>query len=533
MRQATDIHEPLFRNWLPAWFITTALILCIIPSVMLLGLFNSNVAFASSFLDVEAEDLQFLFLITYGTLAATMLIENRFFHYFPTRNYMVLFICGNIVVLFITTQVHNYYLLTFLRFLQGVFMVVGPSAFLQLLFVRIKHRSARLIGYSVYYAALLMSGTFTLHLVTWALDRYGWQEMLYATMAIYIAVLFIVLLVFNPHRHLPRYPLYQIDFTGFLFLMVTLLSGSFVLVYGRKLYWFQSVHINIALVVFLFSSGLFIARQLTVKRPLYHFEVLKFGNFRIGILLFIVFYILRAGLNNVYATMYAVWHWEFAYIVQVQYINVAGIALAILTSSYLLYREVAIKYLLAIGFTVLAVQFAWFTLLFNSDCSIQQLAVPLFLQGFGTGFIFTPLVIFIVSSVPQHLASMASVSALASRFWATGIGFAIVQNAQYILQRKHYLWLQQYLTPDSYLWATRYDNTVNTFTAKGYPVVQAGQVAVKQLNAAVEAQSFLLSNMEIYTAMAAVALAVALLLMLNANITGVVATLKNRVWGVG
>ena len=532
MHNNTDIHEPLFRKWLPQWAITAALIACIIPSVMLLGLYNSNIAFAASFLDVEAEDLQFLFMITYGTLAATMLIENRFSHYFPIRNYMILFLGGNIIVLLITTLVHQYHLLTFLRFLQGVFMVVGPSAFLQLLFVRIKHRSAKLIGYSIYYAALLMSGTFTLHIVTWAIDRYGWQEMIYATVALYIAVLLIVMLIFNPHRHLAKYPLYQIDFAGFFFLMLTLLSGSFVMIYGRKLYWFQSPIIIFTSVVFLFTSGLFIARQITVKRPLYHFEVLKFSNFRTGILLFIAFYIFRAALNNVYTTMSNIWHWEFEYIVHVQYINVAGIALAIISSSYMLYRNVGIKYILAIGFTILAVQFIWFRFLFNIDCSVQQLAAPLFLQGFGTGWLFTPLVIFVVSSVPSHLGSMASVSALASRFWATGIGFALIQNIQYILQRKHYIWLQQYISPLNNLWLNHLAAGTQSLVNKGYSAQAAEVVLYKQTHNSLEAQSYLLGSMEIYTIMAIGAFAVAILLLLSTKASQVASSLKASIWAV-
>ncbi len=524
--------EPLFKAWLPNWAIVTALVFCIIPSVMLLGLYNSNVAFAAGFLDVEVEDLQYLFMITYATLVGTSMIEGRLFRYFPARNYMLLFISANIAVLFMSSFVHNYYLLIGLRFLQGVLMIIGPSAFLQLLFLRIRSKSAKIIGYSVFYSSLLMSGTLTMNVVTFALDRYGWQEMIYFTMLIYIFILLVVLLIFNPHRHVPRYPLYQLDLASFLYLLTSLLSGAFVLIYGRKLYWFNSDNVCLAMIIFSITGGMFILRQLIRKRPLYRFNVFKFQNFRIGLLLFIVLYIFRAALNNLYATMSTVWQWEFSYIVQVQYINIAGIGLGVLASSYLLTKNFSIKYILALGFSILAIQFAWFTFLFYPDSNVQILLMPLFLQGFGVGWLFTPLVIFVVSAVPIEMAAFATVSALSARFWGTGIGFSVMQNAQYYLQRKHYTWFQKFVSDDYNVAPNRLLEYTQGFISKGIPELQAQQLAFKKISSLLEAQSFLLANMEIYTALCICACILVVVILLNAHLTDVAVNLKNKVFNV-
>ena len=499
---------------------------------MILGLYNSNVAFAAGFLDVEVEDLQFLFMITYGTLVGAMMIEGRFFRYFPPRNYMLLFISTNIVVLFISSLVHSYYILLGLRTIQGLLMVIGPSAFLQLLFARIRSKQSKIIGYSIYYSSLLMSGTFTLHIVTYAIDHYGRQEMIYFTMGIYTFTLFIVLLVFNPYRHVARYPLYQIDIASFLFLLISLLSGAYVLIYGRKLYWFHAINIRTASVIFLITGGVFILRQLVRKRPLYRFDVFKFQNFRTGLLLFIVLYIFRAALNNVYATMSSVWMWEFAYIVKLQYINVLGVGLGVIASSYLLTKNFPVKYLLAIGFFILACQFAWFTFLFLPDSSLRYFSIPLFMQGFGVGWLFTPMIIFVVSAVPVELAAFASVSALSARFWGTAAGFSVMQNAQYYLQRKHYIWFQQYVSNDYIVAQQRLQLYIQSFSDKGFADIEAQQLGYKKLNTIMEGQSYLLANMEIYSALAICALILVIIILLNANLTEVAVNLKNKVFGI-
>ena len=110
----------------------------------------------------------------------------------------------------------------------------------------------------------------------------------------------ITVLIFTNQPLIAKNPLFQIDFAACLFLLIALHSGAFVIILGRKLYWFESGKIVLATILFLIFSGLFTLKQYQAKRPHFHFEVLYRKNIMVGLLLFFFFYVIRSGVNNVY-----------------------------------------------------------------------------------------------------------------------------------------------------------------------------------------------------------------------------------------
>ena len=82
-------NTSVFKSWVPNWAIIVILFFCMLHSMILLGVYSSNVTYASSFLDIEPEDLQFSMCVTYGTLLATILIVSRFSKFFPTKKYLI------------------------------------------------------------------------------------------------------------------------------------------------------------------------------------------------------------------------------------------------------------------------------------------------------------------------------------------------------------------------------------------------------------------------------------------------------------
>ena len=67
--------KSIFKSWVPNWLLIIILFICLLHSMILLGVYTSNVTYAASFLDIEPEDLQYAMCVTYGTLLATVLIE--------------------------------------------------------------------------------------------------------------------------------------------------------------------------------------------------------------------------------------------------------------------------------------------------------------------------------------------------------------------------------------------------------------------------------------------------------------------------
>ncbi|BAV04585.1 hypothetical protein SAMN05421788_111218 [Filimonas lacunae] len=300
----------IFKTWAPNWLIKGVLIYCMLPSMMLLGLYNSNATYTASYLDIDPEDMQFIISLTYGTLLATVLIEGRFFKYFPTRNYFLFINAASALVLILSAYTSNYYQFTLLRIVEGLCMALPGVSLRMLLLSRFPSKSATIVVYSIFYGLLLCSSTFTIHLMVWMMDHYDWLHMAYGAAFFQVVGMGLMLLVFNTNRYGRKIPLYQVDWISYLLVLPGVLCGSFVLVYGEKKYWFDSAQIAVYAIVAVVFMGLFVLRQLRIKRPAFNMSVFLNRQVTTGMVLFIFFYICRATLNMCYATMGEVWKWE-------------------------------------------------------------------------------------------------------------------------------------------------------------------------------------------------------------------------------
>lgn len=58
----------IFKKWVPEKLIVPFLGIAMMPYLMVLMIFNMNSTFTASFLDLEVDDLQFLFSLAYATI---------------------------------------------------------------------------------------------------------------------------------------------------------------------------------------------------------------------------------------------------------------------------------------------------------------------------------------------------------------------------------------------------------------------------------------------------------------------------------
>jgi DHA2 family multidrug resistance protein len=521
----------VFKPWVPNWAIIAIIFFCMLHAMVLLGVYTSNVTYAASFLDVEAEDLQFSMCVTYGTLLATILIESRFFMFFPTKKYLLVIYSLMALTFILTAYTENFALFIMLRMAEGVLMALPIMPLRQFLIARFKSKNAVIIAFTINYGALMLASPFIMNIAVWLLENYDWKYMAYGSAFFQIACVALIMITFNNNRYHKKVPLYQIDWASFILLLTAILCGAYFFVYGQKKYWFESSQITVSLIVALITGGFFIARQMLVKRPTFDMRVFRYANLRTGLLLFVVFYIGRATLNICHSTMYTIWNWEPSRVAHVQYLNLIGNTIGLILTALFLAKSVASRYIFILGFSLLAVFHFWFTYLFVPDVSLSDIAIPYMLQGVAVGIIFVPLVLFTVSAVPTHFAPFAGVVGVSGRFWGTIFGFAIIQNAGVFLQRTHFTKLRQFVLPESPETQMRIEQLSRSFMSKGYNTDDSTKLAMKQIIGSVSKQSVLLSNMEIFTAIGYLMLIVVIFLLINQHLRQKFNIFKNRIWG--
>jgi MFS family permease len=123
-----------------------------------------------------------------------------------------------------------------------------------------------------------------MNIAVWFLDHYDWKYMLYVSGGLQVLNVFLILVTFRGHRITKKIPLYQIDWMSYFLVLTAILCGAYFFVYAEKKYWFESSQMVLMLMIALISGGLFIFKELLVKRPTFDFEVFKSANW-----IFIVF----------------------------------------------------------------------------------------------------------------------------------------------------------------------------------------------------------------------------------------------------
>lgn len=427
----------LIKSWVPDKVAVALLALAMFPHLMLLSMFNLNSTFTASFLEMEVEDLQFMFSLGYALIVCALFLHSRLFGAMNVRLYLLVMTSLNILVLFAMTCTRQTQLLIALRIVQGPLSLFEGCIMIPVLMKTLKSPNAKFVAYSMLYSFMLTGDKYSTSLVKYAIDHYSHNFIIYTVIGFHLLALCIYLLLLRPHRIFPKKPLYQLNLAGVVLLAIGLIWGAYFLVYGKKYNWLESERIILALVSCMLFCALFLFYQRTSKRPLYHFEVFKSERVLGGVILFFCFYVLRSGMSNIYQVMGTVWKWPWEYVLKVQYFNVAGSLLGIVISYFLFTRGVGYKKIFITAFAILAGVMLWFSYLFYPDTTVRDIGPALFIEGVGQGILMTPLVFFMIGAVHPSISSSASQAGTATRFWTSTFGFALMQNLVFYLSTKY------------------------------------------------------------------------------------------------
>lgn len=506
----------VYNTWVPDWCKAPLLAIAMFPHLMLMFMFSSNSSFTASILDIDSDDLQFMVSIMYAGIIIILLVSNRFFAFIPLRTYLLIMAGISSLILFALSITTNYGLVIPLRIFEGLFAMLEGAIFMPLLISEVKSKNSRLFAYFVMYTIMLIGGTLTSSFLKTAIMDYSYQEIFYLMMGLHISIMALTLFLFNGNRFFPKMPLYQLDWPSCLFLFVCLLGSAFVLVLGRRYYWFDSPYIVYAFFSSVLGGGLFLYRQMTIRRKIFHFEIFKFRQVRFGVLLFVLFYIVKTGVSNIYTVMTVVWQWPWEFVIDMQYFYVVGAVLGVVGSGILLIREFSNKMIFAIGFLVIGISCFWISRVLTTDVTVVSIGLPLCLQGFGHGWIFTPIVMYIINGLPTHLVSNAALAATATRFWTTNIGYSIATNVNFMLLQKNYNVLQSHIDAAIPKVFFEVSSLMRTYMTK-YDFDVAHRLTINKLNRDVYNQSLLMSNMQLFQIYMCVAFLGCFFVLLNVS----------------
>ncbi|RLZ10650.1 hypothetical protein [Faecalibacter macacae] len=490
-------NHSIFKKWVPEQLIIPLLIVTMIPYAMIIPFFNMNSTFTASFLDVDVDDLQFIFSLAYATIVCGLCINERLFHFFNIRSYLLIITIINILVLLMLSISTNKELVYCLRAIQGTSAYLQSCIAVPLIMSRLKNPYSRLLGNSFLYCFVMTGATFSTSIVKFAIENYTYNMMLYTVMISYIIALFIYVFLFSHGRLYPKKPLYQLNLPGYILLMFSLISGAFVLIYGKRYYWFQSPYIIAAFTGFCVFSGIFVLQQLTSKKPIFHFSILKSERVIIGVLIFFVLYIFKSSMSNVYQVMNVVWKWHWEFVLDIQYYNCYGVFFGAFLSYLMIVKGVSYRTVFVLGFLCLSVSMLWFSYLLVPDAKPSEVIPPLIVEGLGQGILFSPILQYMVGSVHANYSMNTMQAAVATRYWTSTIGFSLMQNVVLYLTTKHQFYMTENLDRTKTNFQSQWDSLFNA-NSTTHLFNDAVSLTTSQLKSNLYNQALLITDIQIF-----------------------------------
>lgn len=503
----------IFKSWVPQKWVAPIFIAALFPHLMILTIFNMNSTFTASFLDLEVDDLQFLFAMAYALIVCSLFIHTRLFQKFNIRSYLLLMTMLNIIVLFLMTTTTNKQAIIALRFIQAPLSMFEGCILIPIIMSSIKSENARYIAYSFLYCIMMIGDKFTTSLVKFAIENFSHNMIIYIIILFHVFALTLYTLVFNQNRLFPKKPLYQLNLGGIFLMIIALVSGAFFLIYGKRYYWFESPYIVTSFVLCVLFSGLFIYHQKTSKRPLYHFDVLRSDKVIIGILLFFSLYVMKSSMSNFYQVMQQVWKWPWTFVLKIQYFNVLGTVLGVFLSYLFLVKKVNFKYIFILGFSLLSCTMYYISTILTPDTRVDAVVPGLIMQGLSQGILFTPIAMYMLGSVHPSISGSAAQSGTATRFWSSSIGFSIMQNAILHLTTKHQTFLARNLDVTNPLFQSEWNDLYGKY-ATSHLTNDSISLTVSAIKLKIYNQALLISNIEIFKTLFFVGLIVIFLIIL-------------------
>ncbi|MBC9933177.1 MFS transporter [Chitinophaga qingshengii] len=488
-----------FKPWVPEWLIRLTIFLVLIPALGIFALYFSNGAETIGYYGIEPADMQYSVVLMYALLVAILPIDDRLSKYLKPRTYFLTGVAINTLTYFICASSRNVTVFMVCRFIQGLSCAAFCSISLHMIFSRLRSDRARVIGYSVFYGTLQVSIPACALFCSWILHYFEFNHLFYFLVLAEVPGVVLMLIVTNHVRFRKKIPLYQLDWASFILYATMLCLTGYILVYGQQLNWFSSPQLRWFLLLTLGSGFFFCLRQYALKRPLIELRLFRFSGFRNGLLLLMAYYFFKGTTGNVYAYMQGILLVDPVHLTPVWLCNIAGIVMGMLVASRMVLNQTGTRWILGSGFLFLLVFHVWMYFLFSRVANTHQFLLPMWIQGFGTGALFVPIVMYVVSSVPTAMAGTVSFIGIAARFMGLCGGLAFANYFQLYAKSIHYNKFREQFTDINPMRDDMTEQFRQHFLARGSDMATARQLAESATRQLMQEQTMLRASMDYYT----------------------------------
>jgi DHA2 family multidrug resistance protein len=331
------------------------------------------------------------------------------------------------------------------RLLQGICgAALVPLSQAVLLQINPPHRHAKAMA--VWGLGVILGPIIGPALGGWLTDQYTWRWVFYINLPFGVLAALGILVFIHEGRHAHREPF---DFFGFATLSVAIGALQMLLDRGQLKDWFGSTEICVEATIAGLAFYLFVVHTLTASdRSFLNREMLKDANLGAGTLLMFLVGIPLYGTMTLLPTMLQD---LMNYPVTTTGLVIAPRGIGTMIAMFVVARlsgRFDVR-LLVLGGLLLTALAMWQMTGFSLGMGMAPIITTGLLQGFGLGFVFTPLSTVTFSTLPRHILTQGTAIFSLMRNLGGSVGISIVEallvsNTQTVHSR-----LVEQLRPDN------------------------------------------------------------------------------------
>ena len=347
----------------------------------------------------------------------------------------------------------------------------------------------------------------------WITDTYSWRWVFFINLPVGIlSIILISQFVLDPH-YIRRGTL-RVDVLGIGMLTVGMGALQILLDKGQEDDWFGSSFIRtLAVVALLFLAG-FVMRELTVKDPIVHFQLLWSRTFATGIALVTMMgFVLYGSLVLLPLFMQTLLGWTATTAGIWNSPRGIGTAVCMPLVGYLLGKGWDGRWMLVFGFTVAGVSFFGYSHMSLQSGTWDICWIQL-TQGIGLAFMFVPLTTLTMGSVLKMETGYATSLYNTMRNIGSSIGISFVTTLVARRSQFHQDVLCSHLSASSPINRQTILGLVPFLEQGGFDAATAGRKANGLIYQMLQQQATLLSYMDVFHLMGILFLAIIPLIFL-------------------
>lgn len=484
-----------FRKWVPSWLRAMVGFSILIPVMLINGAYTGSSVDVSSALGFLSEDINMAYYAASAGMAAGYPLIPKIRGVVTTKTVLLCDLILQAILSFICVKTSSIEIIIGTSFVIGFLKAFALLELIIILKPIFSKNDIRSEFYAYFYPITFGIGQISMIITAELAYNYQWQYMYYFVIMLLLISIMMVMICFRYGRRPISIPFKNIDWRSLISISVAMMLIVYVFNYGKIRDWFASTDILICSLLVIPLLWYFIRRQLRADNPYVALSVVKQKKAIIGYFFMVVvmFFSSSSALVSSYAT--SVLRLDGIHVNGLNLVMIPGFILgAILCFWWFRLQIWRFRVLAFWGMACFAASFAILYWGLTPEGTYEFLLLPTFLRGAGMLILFIAFGVYSVEDLePRLMISNAFFLVSIRSLLAPVIGSSLFSNLLFRCQQQNIALLSDQIDLQNSVSAERFQQSLSSSIAQGFPLEEAQQIATQTIYSAVSVQSLMLT----------------------------------------